>query len=164
MSTCLPNRHRRSLSKKEQPWTQTAFPTFSIVACVCAAFLVISFLSWKKRDAYSERFWPLWLATLLAVVAFSISQLVGIRWQVPFFLGMIGLRSIALLALVNIPLAIVFFVDSLKSGRFLRMLSTILFLMLPFLEGQYALLGYVAISLVLSDLGDGQFGQRIWQS
>ena len=121
-------------------------------------WMLLAFLAWKRRERYSERYWQLWQAAVVATVLFSCSHQVGIKFGIPFFLGIIGLRSTTLLALLSIPLVIDYLVENLQSGDVIRVLNSVLLFTLPFLGAEYALVGYLTISFVMLDLSTGWFG------
>ncbi|MBI82543.1 MAG: hypothetical protein CMJ81_05040 [Planctomycetaceae bacterium] len=119
---------------------------------------VLSFLSWRRRVHFSEKYCQFWISTLVAVAFLSVSQLVGMLLEIPLLVGATGLRSISLLSLVSIPLVFGYLLDNLQSGHPLRMLTAAFFFTLPFLGGEYVLIGYLTIVFCALDLGEGHFG------
>jgi len=121
-------------------------------------WLMLAFMGFQRRDQFSEDYVQLWFCTLVTVAIFSISHLLGFVLQIPFFLGLTGLRSIALLSLVSLPLVSVYMLNNLQSGQFLRIVFGLLFFTIPFLGEQYAIVGYLTLSLVLLECSMGQLG------
>jgi hypothetical protein len=119
---------------------------------------VLAFLSWKRRVHFSDKYCHLWICTLVAVAFLSVSQVLGMLLEIPLLVGTTGLRSISLLSLVSLPLVLGYLLDNLQSGHPLRMLMASFFFILPFLGGEYILIGYLTIAFCVLDLGEGDFG------
>ena len=144
------------LNRHHVPWTgearfQHAWPAVIIWMTLC-------FLGWKRCDQLTKNYRFLWFSALFTAVLLSLSHVAGFLFRIPFLLGITGLRSITLLSLVSLPVVVVYMIENLRSGSTVRRICAILFFTLPFLGEEYVLIGYVTLSLLLMEFGDGQVG------
>lgn len=139
------------------PWGHEGRWAFSVPTTV--EWLVLTLLSLRLWPLFSRRVQRVWLAGILTVSLFSLSQLLGGLLDWPWLLSLMGLRSWSWFSLISLPMVIVYWTHLLKEGRWTGSMCVLLSLLLPFYPQEYGVFCVPIGALVLMELGHGQFSR-----
>ena len=115
-------------------------------------WLILALLSFRWVGELEHKFKHLWVATLIGASLLGFSQIIGTIFEIPTLLNLIGLRSFLWLALISLPLVINYWYKYLRSGDWLGVLLSILFLSLPLFVKEYALFSVLVFAFIFLDI------------
>jgi len=118
-------------------------------------WLVLATLSWRWRVKFPGTVQRLWLAALMGASLLTLSHVVGVVWQVPMLMNLIGSRSFQLPTLISLPLVVYYWLTHVRSGDWLGGTLSILCLAVPLYATEYGLIWLLIVGLLLVDVSQG---------
>jgi hypothetical protein len=123
-------------------------------------WLVLAALSWRWRAEFPRSVQRLWSAAVLGASLLSLSHVVGVAWEIPTLMSLIGSRAFQIPTLVSLPLVIYYWLAHIRSGDWAGATLSILCLAIPLYAAEYGLIWLLIIGLLLVDASQGHLS--IW--
>jgi len=124
-------------------------------------WLVLATLSWRWRAKFPRNIQRLWLASLMGASLLTLSHVVGVVWQVPTLMNLIGSRSFQVPTLISLPLVVYYWLAHIRSGDWSGGTLSMLCLAVPLYATEYGLIWLLIAGLLLVDISQGHL--LVWR-